>query len=106
MRWMMAVAMAVSFGAGAQEIDGFRWNCDPTGRNSMSCMVKNTGRAPAALCMKVVKVCKDGEKVADLCTGLMQPGELSTRVLAKFEPKVKIFEKCMGIEYREKEVVK
>jgi hypothetical protein len=81
-----------------------QWRCRDTGRNSMQCAVKNDSGREVALCVDVVKVCKDGEHVAELCSGQMRNGEQVSKVVHDFYPKVKFFAGCMGIEYRNSSV--
>lgn len=82
----------------------FRTECKNTGRNSMQCAVSNNTSREAEMCVDVVKVCKDGDHVATLCTGPMQSGDVTSKVVRDFEPKVKIFERCMGIEFRNRSI--
>lgn len=80
---------------------GFQWACQDTGRNSMQCTVRNNTQAAGELCTDVVKVCKDGDHHAQLCSGRLRSGEVTSRVVHDFQPKVKFFAGCMGIEYRD-----
>lgn len=112
-RFVLAVAVLVAGQAGAQTLGdemareaNFRWQCRDTGRNSKQCTVENRTWSTAELCVQVVKVCKDGDHVATLCSGVMRPGEMTNVVLREFEPKVKLFEKCMGTEFREKTITR
>ena len=90
-------------GAAAQENqESFQWKCQNTGRDSMQCMIKNSGTVEASVCMDVVKICQYGEHVATLCSDRMMPGEVNAKVLTNFQPKVKLLEKCMGTEFRSK----
>lgn len=82
--------------------NGFKWSCAGTGKNSMQCSIKNDSQVEASICMDVVKVCKDGDHYATLCSSRLRPGDVESKVLAKFEPKILLFEKCMGTEYRDK----
>lgn len=81
-----------------------KWNCRDTGKNSMQCIFKNDGSVEADICMDVVKVCKGGDHVAAVCTDKMRPGEVDTRVVTGFDPKIKFLEGCMGVEYRRKAI--
>lgn len=80
----------------------FSWRCVPTGKNSVQCQFKNTSTRPAGFCVEVAKVCKPGDHSAYVCTGQMSPGDVESRVVNNFDPKVKLFESCQGIEYRNK----
>jgi hypothetical protein len=68
----------------------------------MQCQFKNTGVVTAGICVEVVKVCKGGDHAAYVCTGKMNPGEVEARVVNNFDPKIKFFESCQGVEYRNK----
>jgi hypothetical protein len=79
------------------------WRCAETGKNSMSCQVRNSGTAPGELCTEVVKVCSDGEhSYSSMCTGRLNAGDEDTKVIPYFVPKVRIFTKCYGTEFRNK----
>jgi hypothetical protein len=93
--------LLVASAQAAEEPHGFRWSCKPTGKNSMQCTVQNNSDRDAGVCVEVVKVCKDGDHVAELCSGPMRPGETRARVVREFQPKVKLFESCQGTEYRD-----
>ena len=84
----------------AREEANFRWQCKGTGRDSMQCTVQNNGRMEEEMCVDVVKICKDGDHTARLCTGMMRSGEIRSKVVHDFRPKVKFFAGCMGVEYR------
>lgn len=84
------------------EQGAFQWKCQSTGRDSMQCAIKNTGTVEASVCLDVVKICREGEHTATLCSDRMRPGEVDTKVLTNFSPKVKFLEKCMGTEFRSK----
>lgn len=96
-------ALAVLVCVGAQAQTGARgtlqWKCEGTSRDSMQCVVKNTGKRPAGICVDVVKVCKEGNHYAQMCTGQLQPGETASKVVSGFDPKVKLLERCVGVEY-------
>jgi hypothetical protein len=100
MLFAAAVMMAASAYA-AEEPYGFKWSCKSTGKNSMQCTVENHADREAGVCVEVVKVCKDGDHVADMCSGTMRPGEVLQRVVKDFRPKVRLFESCQGTEYRD-----
>lgn len=85
----------------AESPQGFKWACKDTGKNSMQCQVKNDADYEAGVCVEVVKVCKNGEHVAELCSGPMRPGEVRARVVTGFQPKVRLLESCQGTEYRD-----
>jgi hypothetical protein len=93
--------MAAATANAAEEPHGFKWSCKPTGKNSMQCTVENHASREAGVCVEVVKVCKDGDHVAELCSGPMRPGEVMQRVVKDFRPKVRLFESCQGTEYRD-----
>lgn len=84
----------------AREHANFRWQCKGTSRDSMQCTVQNNSDMEEEMCVDVVKVCKDGDHTARLCTGLMRSGEIRSKVVHDFSPKVKFFAGCMGVEYR------
>lgn len=96
---MVVAAMMACASAHAQQ-GSFEYKCRDTGRNSQQCTVRNSGQAELELCVDVVKVCKGGDHVATLCTGMMKPGEVTSKVLPAFYPKVKLLESCMGTEFR------
>lgn len=107
----MRVAIAILFacvaaGACAPEPGGFSWKCQPTTRNSMQCVIKNTSANRGEICMQVAKVCKGGDHLANLCSESMNPGEVTTKVIPSFEPKVKLLETCMGVEFRDKKIIR
>jgi len=102
---LAALAVFITVTAHAQEAEGgFRWACQSTGKNGMQCVIKNTNREPMELCVDVVKVCKNEDHHATMCSGTMQPGEVASKVVRDFRPKVRLFESCMGVEYRDKVV--
>ncbi len=78
------------------------WSCHDTGKNSQQCQIKNTGSVDASVCMDVVKVCSDGDHVTRFCSEMLRPGEVDTKVVSGFEPKVRLLVRCMGTEYRNK----
>jgi hypothetical protein len=98
---LAAVILLAASAQAAEEPHGFRWLCKPTGKNSMQCTVENHADRAASVCVEVVKVCKDGDHVAELCSGPMRPGEVRARVVRDFQPKVRLFESCQGTEYRD-----
>lgn len=89
--------------AHAQSPQNFSMGCKDTGKNSKQCIVKNTGTQPMEVCMDVVKVCSDGDHVADFCTGQLAPGQVDTRVVKNFVPKVRLLVACQGTEFRNQE---
>jgi hypothetical protein len=110
-RLILAVSMLVAAQAGAQTLgdelakqDKISVQCKDTGRNSMQCMVRNNTSRDADYCVDVVKVCKDGDHVATMCSGLMHSGDATSKVVRDFQPKVKFFAGCMGIEFRNRSV--
>lgn len=96
-------ALAVLVCVGAQAQTGARgtlqWKCEGTSRDSMQCVIKNTGKRPAGICVDVIKVCKFGNHYAQMCTGQLEPGETASKVVSGFDPKVKLLERCVGVEY-------
>ncbi len=108
---ILALAVLLAGEAGAETLgdqlarqDKFSVQCKETGRNSMQCMVSNNTGRDAEYCADVVKVCKDGDHVAPLCTGVMRSGEATSKVVRDFQPKVKFFAGCMGIEFRNRSI--
>jgi hypothetical protein len=104
MKWILVLVAALLMSA-AQAGEGggqFEWKCTDTSRNSMQCTFKNNAEVSDDLCMDVVKVCKDGDHVATICTGTLRPHETDTKVVKGFDPKIRLFEKCQGVEYRNK----
>lgn len=99
---VIGCTMALSAVAGP----AFEWNCKSTGKNSKQCSVKNTGTAPGEVCTTVVEVCKDGDHVAPLCSGWLNPGDVTSKVVPALNPKIRYFEKCMGTEFRDNVVRK
>ena len=96
-------ALIASGSAVAQPSPGFAISCSDTGKNSKQCQVKNTGLNDMAVCMDVVKVCSDGDHVADFCSGQIAPGNIETLVVKNFVPKVRLLVACQGTEFRNKE---
>jgi hypothetical protein len=84
----------------AHEHANFLWKCKGTGRDSMQCTIQNKSDMEEEICVDVVKVCKDGDHIARMCSGLMKSGEIRSKVVHDFRPKVKFFAGCMGVEYR------
>ncbi len=80
------------------------WECNGTTKNSMQCHFKNEGTVAGEACFDIVQVCSSGEHVANVCTGVINPGEMENKVVTHFAPGVGIFERCMGIEYRNKRI--
>ena len=104
-RVLAMLAVVVSVGAqGEPSGNKIEWKCKETGRNSMQCAVQNNTRRDAELCVDVVKVCKDGDHVAMLCSGPLRSGESKAVVVRDFQPKVKFFAGCMGVEFRNRAI--
>jgi hypothetical protein len=101
---LAAQASAQTLGDELARQEKFGWQCKDTGRNSMQCTVRNNTSREAELCVDVVKVCRDGDHVAMLCSGPMRSGEATSVVVHDFQPKVKFFAGCMGVEYRNKTI--
>lgn len=103
-----AVTIFCVTAAHADDDGTFQWKCRDTGKNSKQCDVKNTGHAAAEICMDVVKVCNGrqagGEHSAQFCSGRLKPNEVDTKVVKDFYPKVGLFERCSGTEFRNKVV--
>lgn len=103
---LAALAAFFAFGVHAQTekqpVEGFQWKCVPTGRDSMQCAIRNSTDRTAEICMDVVKVCKNEDHHATLCSGELQSGETASKVVYGFRPKVKFLESCMGVEYRDR----
>ena len=97
-------ASAATLGDEIERQEKFRTQCKDTGRNSMQCVIKNDTSREAEICMDVVKVCKDGDHVASVCSGLLRPGDLTSKVVHDFFPKVKFFAGCMGSEFRNRTI--
>lgn len=76
------------------------WSCKGTTKNSMQCEIKNTGTAAGEACFDIVQVCGNGEHVANVCSGRMEPGSVSAKVVPSFSPSVGLFETCKGTEFR------
>jgi hypothetical protein len=96
---MLAAFVTVAAHAQTGARGTLEWKCEGTGRDTMQCVVKNTGKRPAGICVDVIKVCKQGNHYAQMCTGQLQPGETASKVVAGFDPKVKLLERCVGVEY-------
>ena len=90
-----ATLAALSHHAAATEV-----TCSPTTKNSMQCVFKNTGTVEALTCLEVVRVCRDGEHVGNVCGGWLAPGAVDSKVVTGFTPKVRFLTTCMGTEYR------
>jgi hypothetical protein len=105
-RLLAGLLAVVAIGAHADDVSGhtMEWKCKETGRNSMQCAVQNKLPRDAELCVDVVKVCKDGDHVATLCSGPLRSGESTAVVVRDFQPKVKFFAGCMGVEFRNKAI--
>lgn len=109
--FILALAVIVAAQASAETLgdelarqEKFSVQCKNTGRDSMQCMVRNNTSREGEYCADVVKVCKDGDHVARICSGLMQSGEATSKVVYGFRPKIKFFAGCMGIEFRNRSV--
>lgn len=101
---LAAQASAETLGDELAKQGKFSAQCKNTGRDSMQCQVHNDTGREAEYCVDVVKVCKDGDHVAQLCSGLMRSGEATSKVVRDFQPKVKFFAGCMGIEFRNRSI--
>lgn len=88
--------------AHADEGEAYAVACRDTGKNSKQCQVKNTGTVEMEVCMDVVKVCSDGDHVAQMCSGRIAPGQLESVVVKNFAPKVRLLVSCQGTEFRNK----
>lgn len=98
--------IAMIFGAGiaqAQDAGESGVMCRPTGKNSMQCQIKNGTSKTIEICADVVQVCKRGDHVATMCSGELAPGDIRSKVVAAFQPKVGLFESCMGGEIRNRQ---
>jgi hypothetical protein len=109
--FILALAVVVAAQASAETLGDelarqgkFSAECKNTGRDSMQCVLRNGTGRDAEYCADVVKVCKDGDHVAQLCSGLMHSGEVTSKVARDFQPKVKFFATCMGIEFRNRSI--
>lgn len=100
-----AVAVLLLFGLGgcSKELK-MEWSCKGTTKNSMQCEIRNTGTAAGEACFDIVQVCKNGEHVASVCSGRIEPGLTETKVIAAFTPPIGWLETCMGTESRNKRV--
>lgn len=101
---MAAQASAETLGDQLEREQKFAVECKNTGRNSLQCIAHNNTSRDAEYCADVVKVCKDGDHVATLCTGVMRSGETTSKVVHDFQPKIKFFAGCMGIEFRNRSI--
>jgi hypothetical protein len=108
---VLAVALLIASQVRAETLgdelarqEKFGVQCKGTGRNSMQCVVSNRTSRDAEFCTDVVKVCKDGDHVALLCSGPMHSGDITSKVVRDFQPKVKFLESCMGVEFRNRSV--
>jgi hypothetical protein len=97
-------ATAETLGDELARQEKFSVQCKGTGRNSLQCAIQNNTSRDAEYCADVVKVCKDGDHVAQLCSGVMRSGEATSKVVHDFQPKVKFFAGCMGIEFRNRSI--
>jgi hypothetical protein len=98
---LASLALAVG-AAHADPREAYAVRCQDTGKNSKQCEIKNTGTIDMEICMDVVKVCSDGEHTANFCSGRISPGQLETKVVTKFDPKVRLLVACQGTEFRNK----
>jgi len=89
--------------AHAQRAQDYAMRCRDTGKNSKQCEVKNTGTNDMEVCMDIVKVCSDGDHVADFCSGQLSPGQIDSKVVKNFVPKVRLLVACQGTEFRNQE---
>ena len=80
------------------------WSCKGTTKNSMQCEIKNTGTAAGEACFDVVQVCENGEHIASVCSGRVDPGSMENKVVTSFAPQIGWLEGCMGTEFRNKHV--
>ena len=101
---LTAQASAETLGDELARQEKFNVQCKNTGRESMQCMVQNNTSRDAEYCADVVKVCKNGDHVAQLCSGPMHSGEVKSKVVRDFQPKIKFFAGCMGIEFRNRSI--
>lgn len=90
--------------AGCSKEAKLEWSCKGTTKNSMQCVIKNTGDAAGEACFDVVQVCANGEHVANVCSGRVEPGSMENKVVPSFAPKVGFLENCMGTEFRNKRI--
>ena len=86
----------------ADDGQAFEMRCQDTGKNSKQCVVKNTGKVEMEVCMDVVKVCSDGDHVAQMCSGRIAQGGTESVVVKDFSPKVLLLVSCQGTEFRNK----
>ena len=101
----LAVAGFLLFGlSGCSKELKMEWSCQVTTRNSMQCEIKNTGTAAGEACFDIVQVCGNGEHLASVCSGRIEPGSMENKVVTAFTPQVGWLETCMGTEFRNKRV--
>lgn len=67
--------------------------------DSGDCRVENKGGATGDVDVNVVLVCHDGEHLAHI-SARVDPHSYQTKIIDSFEPSVKLFSQCAGIDYR------
>ena len=100
---LLFAGVLLTLGGCSKELK-IEWSCKGTTKNSMQCEIKNTGAASGEACFDIVQVCDNGEHVANVCSGRVEPGSTENKVVTSFSPSVGIFESCMGTEFRNKRV--
>jgi len=63
------------------------------------CQITNKGNAAGDFEADVVLVCRDGEHIAHVA-GRVEAQNHVTKIIGGFTPSVGLFDKCVGIDYR------
>jgi hypothetical protein len=100
----VAAALLSLFLGGCSKELKMEWSCKGTTKNSMQCEIINTGTAAGEACFDIVQICGNGEHLASVCSGRIEPGSMENKVVTSFTPQVGWLESCMGTEFRNKRV--
>ena len=101
--WAITTLLLLTLGGCSKQVK-VEWNCKGTSKNSMQCEFRNNGQASGEACFDIVQICGNGEHVAHVCSGTIQPGSMDNKVVTSFSPQVGLLESCMGTEFRNKQI--
>jgi hypothetical protein len=100
---VLALAAAMLL-AGCERKMNVAWECRVTNKNAAQCRFENKGEVRAEACFDMVQVCGGKDHVGSICSGPIPVGGVENKVIREFSPPVGMFERCDGIEYRNKSV--
>ena len=106
---LAACLIGLMASSGCKELLGdpayIEWECGAVGPTSLQCVYKNTGGDSGEACFDAVVICGSTRHVAHKCSGKMEPGSMTTKVVSGFSPSIPLDCAFMGMQ-TENEVVR